>query len=164
MLSPRNLTFTQVVLGHRNSTHNAEVRSSIDYLTESLTTDNCNVAPKTTLRVAVLRRGLRGCCRRHRGPRLARGVAASGVLRAEPDNLFRHRAERPAAETEAVGSHRFRTSCHNETGRWRARWVKPMYVPAILYDRERFSCHSSLPSWENWFLDSYSQCKKLPKH
>lgn len=119
--NPRNLTFTQVELVHRYSTHNAEVRSSIDYLTESLTTDNCNVAPKTTLRAAVLRRGLRGCCRRHRGPRLAGGVAASGVLRAEPDSHFRHRAEGPAAEAEAVGGRRFRAPRHNETGRWRAR-------------------------------------------
>lgn len=69
----------------------------------------------------MLRRGLRGCCRRYRGPRLAGGVAASGVLRAEPDRLLRHRPEGPTAEAEAVGGHRLRASRHHETGRWRAR-------------------------------------------
>lgn len=121
-----------------NSTHNAEVRSSIGYLTERLTTDEL-VAPKTTLRAAVLRRGLRGHRRQHRGPRLARGVAATGLLRTEPDSLLRHGAEGPAEEAEAVRSHRLWASCHDETGRRSARWVKPMYVPAILYDREWFS-------------------------
>lgn len=110
-----------------NLTHNAEVRSSIDYLTERLTTDE-HVAPKTTLRVAVLRRRLRRRCRQHRGPRLAGGVAATGLLRAEPDSLFRHGAEGPTQEAEAVRSHRLRASRHDETGRWSARWVKPMYV------------------------------------
>lgn len=109
-----------VELVHRTRTHNAEVRSSIDYLTERLTTDE-HVAPKTTLRVAVLRRRLRGCRRQHRGPRLAGGVAATGLLRAEPDRRFRHGAEGSAAEAEAVGSHRLRASRHDETGRWSAR-------------------------------------------
>ncbi|XP_067216505.1 LIM/homeobox protein Lhx2-like isoform X3 [Linepithema humile] len=95
-------------------------RSSVDYLTESLTTDE-HVAPKTTLRAAVLRRGLRGCRGRHRGPRLAGGVAASVLLRAESDRHHRHGAEGPAAEAEAVGSHRLRATCHDETGRWSAR-------------------------------------------
>lgn len=109
-----------VELVHRTRTHNAEVRSSIDYLTERLTTDE-HVAPKTTLRVAVLRRRLRGCRRQHRGHRLAGGVAASGLLRAEPDRRFRRGAEGPAAEAEAVGSRRLRASRHDETGRWSAR-------------------------------------------
>lgn len=107
----------------RSSNSGDNAGSPLKYSTARFTNDEL-VGPKTPLRVAVLRWGLRGRSNEYRGHRFAGGVAASGLLqrrRAEPDHLVRHRAEGTAQEAEAVRSHRIRATCHHEAGCWGSR-------------------------------------------
>lgn len=107
----------------RSSNSGDNAGSPLKYSTARFTNDEL-VGPKTPLRVAVLRWGLRGRSNEYRGHRFAGGVAASGLLqrrRAEPHHLVRRGAEGPAQEAQAVRSHRLRATCHHEAGRWRPR-------------------------------------------
>lgn len=114
---------TRARVSARSSNSGDNAGSPLKYSTARFTNDEL-VGPKTPLRVAVLRWGLRGRSNEYRGHRFAGGVAASGLLqrrRAEPDHLVRHRAEGAAQEAQAVRGHRIRATCHHEAGCWGSR-------------------------------------------
>lgn len=119
-LAVRLSPLASVIAIARSSNSEDNTGSPLKYSTARFTNDEL-VGPKTSLRVAVLRGGLRERSQQYRGHRLARSVAASGLLQrrgAEPDYLVRYRAEGSSQKEEAVGSHRIRLACHHEAGRW----------------------------------------------